>query len=170
MGGGGMTEHEVPTHVQAEDRVVLWFTFPQIVAMTAVCALGYGVYRYAPVGPSEVRTGLAVVFALFGIAMVVGKVGGRRLPVVVADLLRFGIGPRRYAGPASDLVRSEPPTPPQAIREGAAFGEVAAQEVQEPGAAHVQSARLVRKAQAPPQEESHVGLRATGRRGEPGRP
>ena len=109
-----MTEHEVPTHVQAEDRVVLWFTFPQIVAMTAVCALGYGVYRYAPVGPSEVRLGLAVVFALFGLAMVVGKVGGRRLPVVLADLLRFGVGPRRYAGPASDLVRSEPPAPPQA--------------------------------------------------------
>ena len=111
-----MTEHEVPTHVQAEDRVVLWFTFPQIVAMTAVCALGYGVYRYAPVGPSEVRTGLAVVFALFGMAMVVGKVGGRRLPVVLADLLRFGVGPRRYAGPVSDLVRSEPPAPPMAAK------------------------------------------------------
>ena len=100
MGGGGMQEHEVPTHVQAEDRVVLWFTFPQIVAMTAVSALGYGVYRYAPVGPSEVRLALAVVFALFGVAMVVGKVGGRRLPVVLADLLRFGLGPRRYVGPA----------------------------------------------------------------------
>ena len=111
-----MTEHEVPTHVQAEDRVVLWFTFPQIVAMTAVCALGYGVYRYAPVGPSEVRMGLAVVFALFGLAMVVGKVGGRRLPVVLADLLRFGVGPRRYAGPVSDLVRSEPPAPPVAAK------------------------------------------------------
>ena len=31
-----MTEHEVPTHVQAEDRVILWFTFPQVVAITAV--------------------------------------------------------------------------------------------------------------------------------------
>ena len=108
-----MTEHEVPTHVQAEDRVILWFTFPQIVAMTAVCALSYGAYRYSPVGPSEVRMALAVMLALFGMAMVVGKVGGRRLPVVAADLLRFGLGPRRYAGPASDLVRSEPPAPPQ---------------------------------------------------------
>ena len=107
-----MTEHEVPTHVQAEDRVVLWFTFPQIVAMTAVCALGYGVYRYAPFGPSEVRLALAVLFALSGMAMVVGKVGGRRLPVVAADLLRFGLGPRRYVGPPADLVRSEPPAPP----------------------------------------------------------
>ena len=54
-----MREHEVPTHVQAEDRVLLWFTFPQIVALTAVCALSYGAYRYAPVGPSEVRMGIA---------------------------------------------------------------------------------------------------------------
>ncbi len=108
-----MTEHEVPTHVQAEDRVILWFTFPQIVAITAVCALSYGAYRYSPVGPSEVRMALAVMLALFGIAMVVGKVGGRQLPAVAADLLRFGLGPRRYAGPAADLVRSEPPAPPQ---------------------------------------------------------
>ena len=48
-----MREHEVPTHVQAEDRVLLWFTFPQIVAVTAVCALSYGAYSYAPVGPTE---------------------------------------------------------------------------------------------------------------------
>ena len=33
-----MREHEVPTHVQAEDKVLLGFTFPQIVALTAVCA------------------------------------------------------------------------------------------------------------------------------------
>ena len=46
-----MREHEVPTHVQAEDKVLLGFTFPQVVAMTAVCALSYGAYRYAPAGP-----------------------------------------------------------------------------------------------------------------------
>ncbi len=104
-----MREHEVPTHVQAEDRVLLWFTFPQVVAMTAVCALSYGVYRYAPVGPSEVRMALAVLFGLFGIAMVAGKIGGRRLPLVAADLLKYRLGPRRYVGPVFQLVRSEAP-------------------------------------------------------------
>ena len=53
-----MREHEVPTHVQAEDRVLLWFTFPQIVAITAVCAVSYGAYSYVP-GPSETRIALA---------------------------------------------------------------------------------------------------------------
>ena len=113
-----MREHEVPTHVQAEDRVLLGFTFPQIVAVVAVCALSYGAYRYAPVGPSEVRMALAVVFGLVGVAMVVGKIGGRRLPLVAADLLKFNLGARSYAGPVAQLVRTEAPAPPQPVRDG----------------------------------------------------
>ena len=113
-----MREHEVPTHVQAEDRVLLWLTFPQIVAALAVCALSYGAYRYAPVGPSEVRMGLAVLFGLIGITLVVGKIGGRRLPLVAADLLKYRLGARVYAGQVSQLVRSEPPAPVQFPRSG----------------------------------------------------
>ena len=104
--------------MQAEDRVLLWFTFPQIVAMTAVCALAYGVYRYAPLGPSEVRMAAAVLFGLAGLAVVAGRIGGRRLPLVAADLLRFGLGARRYAGLPAELVRSEPPAPAQPVRSG----------------------------------------------------
>ena len=107
-----MNEHEVPTHVQAEDRVLLWFTFPQIVALTAVAALAYGVYQVAPFGPEAVRITLGLVFAFVGVALIVGRVGGRRLPAVAADLMRFGFGPRRFAGSPVQLVRSEPPAPP----------------------------------------------------------
>ena len=113
-----MREHEVPTHVQAEDKVLLWFTFPQIVAMTAVCALCYGAYRYAPIGPSEVRMALAVLLGLAGFAAVVGQIGGRRLPLVAADLLKYRLGARLYAGPPSELVRSEPPAPAQPVKSG----------------------------------------------------
>ena len=113
-----MREHEVPTHVQAEDKVLLGFTFPQVVAVTAVCAISYGAYRYAPVGPSEVRMALAAVLGLVGVAMVVGKIGGRRLPLVDADLLKYRLGARLYAGPVSQLVRSEPPAPPQPVKSG----------------------------------------------------
>ena len=98
-----MREHEVPTHVQAEDKVLLWFTFPQVVAMTAVCALSYGAYRYAPVGPSEVRMALAVLLGLAGL---------------VADLLKYRLGARLYAGPPSELVRSGPPAPAQPVKSG----------------------------------------------------
>ena len=113
-----MREHEVPTHVQAEDKVLLGFTFPQVVAVMAVFALSYGAYRYAPVGPSEVRMALAVLFGLVGVAMVVGKIGGRRLPLVAADLLKYRLGARRYAGQTAQLVRAEPPAPPQPVKSG----------------------------------------------------
>ena len=113
-----MREHEVPTHVQAEDRVLLGLTFPQIVAVTAVCAISYGAYRYAPVGPSEVRMALAVLLGLVGVTMVVGKIGGRRLPLVAADLLKYRLGARLYAGPVSQLVRAEPPAPAQPVKTG----------------------------------------------------
>ena len=113
-----MREHEVPTHVQAEDKVLLGFTFPQVVAVTAVCAISYGAYRYAPVGPSEVRMAIAVVLGLVGVAMTVGKIGGRRLPLVAADLLKYQLGARRYAGQVSQLIRTEPPAPAQPVKSG----------------------------------------------------
>ncbi len=106
-----MHEHEVPTHVQAEDRVLLWFTFPQLIALAVAAALGYGVYHYAPVGSEAVRIMLGLGVALTGVALVAGKVGGRPLPAVLADLLRFGLGASRFAGPVSQLARSEPPPP-----------------------------------------------------------
>ena len=89
-------------------------TFPQIVAVVAVCAVSYGVYRYLPFGPSQVRLGIAVLLGILGIALTVGKVGGRGLPLVFADLLKFNLGARRYTGAPAQLVISEPPPPPEA--------------------------------------------------------
>ena len=109
-----MREHEVPTHVQAEDKVLLWFTFPQIVAVVAVCAVAYGAYHYLPFGPMEVRLAVGVLIGIVGIAMIVGKIGGRGLPLVAADLLKFNLGARRYAGSAAQLALSEPPMPVEA--------------------------------------------------------
>ena len=109
-----MREHEVPTHVQAEDKVLLWFTFPQIVAVVAVCAVAYGAYRYFPFGPAEFRLAIAIVLGVAGIALAVGKVGGRGLPLVAADLLKFNLGARRYAGALAQLARREAPPVPEA--------------------------------------------------------
>ena len=109
-----MREHEVPTHVQAEDKALLWFTFPQVVAVVATCAVAYGVYRYFPFGPSGLKLGIAILLGVIGIAMTVGKVGGRGLPLVAADLLKFNLGARRYAGSPAELAVSEPPPQPEA--------------------------------------------------------
>ena len=153
-----MREHEVPTHVQAEDKVLLGFTFPQVVAVMAVFALSYGAYRYAPVGPSEVRMALAVLFGLVGVAMVVGKIGGRRLPLVAADLLKYRLGARRYAGqtvpagegraaraPAAGEDRTRPH--PADGQEGKARPEEAAQEDAPEQGAPQRTDALVREAQ-----------------------
>ena len=42
-----MREHEVPTHLQTEDKVLLGLTFPQIVAIAAVVGLAYGLWKQA---------------------------------------------------------------------------------------------------------------------------
>ena len=109
-----MREHEVPTHVQAEDKVLLWFTFPQIVAVVAVCAVAYGAYHYLPFGPMAVRLAVGLLIGVVGIALTVGKVGGRGLPLVAADLLKFNLGARRYAGSPLEMTKSEPPAPAEA--------------------------------------------------------
>lgn len=114
-----MHEHEVPTHVQAEDRVLLWFTFPQLIALAVAAALGYGVYHYAPLGSDALRIILGLGVALTGVALVAGKVRGRPLPAVLADLLKFGLGASRFAGTVSQLSRAEPPVPPGAAQQPA---------------------------------------------------
>ncbi len=102
-----MREHEVPTHVQTEDKVLLWLTFPQVVSLIAVAAVGYGVFNYAP-GPTGLRIGIAVVIGVIGAAAAVGQIGGRRLPLVVADLLKYWLGSSRFEGQAGDLLRPAP--------------------------------------------------------------
>ena len=76
--------------------------------------MAYGANRYFPFGPSEFRLGLAILLGILGIAAVVGKVGGRGLPLVAADLLKFNLGARRYAGAPAQLARSEATLPVEA--------------------------------------------------------
>ena len=109
-----MREHEVPTHVQAEDKVLLWFTFPQIVAVVAVCALAYGAFHYLPFDPMAVRLAVGLLIGVVGIALTVGKVGGRGLPLVAADLLKFNLGARLYAGSPAQLAITKAPAPVEA--------------------------------------------------------
>ena len=114
-----MREHEVPTHVQAEDKVLLGFTFPQIVAVMAVCAISYGAYRYAPVGPVRGAHGPRRRPGPGGDRHDRWEGGGQAAgPLVAADLLKYRLGARLYVGSASQLVRTEPPAPAQPVRSG----------------------------------------------------
>ena len=106
-----MRAHEVPTHVQAEDRVAAGAHLPPDRGGDRPLRPGPTASPATPRDRPRSRTALAVVFGLAGMAMIAGRIGGRALPLVAGDLLRFGLGPRRYAGPPSELVRSEPPPP-----------------------------------------------------------
>ena len=101
-----MREHEVPTHLQAEDKVLLGLTFPQIVAGAAVVGLAYGLWRHAAFLPEgQWRLAAAITFALLGLAAVAVRPGGRALPVLVLDLLRFALSPKRYEGNIAALLQ-----------------------------------------------------------------
>ena len=112
-----MQAHDVPTHLQAEDRVLLGLTFPQIVAAMAVLGLAYGVWQRAAFLPEgHWRIAAAVTFAILGLAGIVVRPGGRALPAVVLDLFRFALTPKRYGGEIAGLLRppvEETPTKAQ---------------------------------------------------------
>ncbi|MCY4576699.1 MAG: hypothetical protein OXC55_08940 [Chloroflexi bacterium] len=48
------------------------------------------------------------MIGVIGAAAAVGQIGGRRLPLVVADLLKYWLGPRRFEGEAGDLLQPAP--------------------------------------------------------------
>ena len=112
-----MQAHDVPTHLQAEDRVLLGLTFPQIVAGMAVLGLACGVWQRAAFLPEgHWRIAAAVTFAILGLAGIVVRPGGRALPALVLDLLRFALTPKRYGGEIAGLLRppvEETPTKAQ---------------------------------------------------------
>ena len=117
-----MQAHDVPTHLQAEDRVLLGLTFPQIVAGMAVLGLAYGVWQRAAFLPEgHWRIAAAVTFAILGLAGIVVRPGGRALPAVVLDLLRFALTPKRYGGEIAGLLQppvEETPTKAQGQTKG----------------------------------------------------
>ena len=104
-----MQEHEVPTHLQAKDRIFLGLTFQELVILMAVAGLCWGVWHFAPFASWQVRIALAIPVALTGIVGVIAKVRGRPLPVMAMDVLTYFIAPHHYQGTIADLTRDEPP-------------------------------------------------------------
>ena len=103
-----MIEHEVPTHLQTEDKLLLNLTFPQLAALMAIGASSYAAWHLLPWGMQAKIASIAAT-ALVGVILTVLKVGGRRLPMIAVDIVKYYSRPRYYRGPISHLVRSGPP-------------------------------------------------------------
>ena len=58
--------------------------------------------------PTRIRIGLAVGLALIAAAMMILKIGGRPVPILLLNLLKFKIAPQIYAGTSLDPAPASP--------------------------------------------------------------
>ena len=101
-----MERHEVPTHLEVEDRLLLGLAFPQLIGVLASLGAAYGLFARLPwdrlgLADSPLRWWLAGGVALLGVLLSVVRPGGRLLALWLVDLLRFVLGPRHFTGPAA---------------------------------------------------------------------
>lgn len=114
-----MRDHEVPTHLGTEDKVLLGFTFPQIVAAASVVGLAYGVWSHATfLPPGAPRVVVALLIAVLGLTGIAVRPDGRSLPGILLSMLRFALTPKRFEGRIEDLLHPKPqdPTPTKGRR------------------------------------------------------
>ena len=99
-----MRDHEVPTHLGTEDKVLLGFTFPQIVAAASVVGRAYGVWSHAAfLPPGAPRVVVALLIAVLGLTGIAVRPGGRSLPSVVLSVVRYWLMPRHFEGNVEEL-------------------------------------------------------------------
>lgn len=97
--------HEVPTHVEAEDKLFLGLTVFQVLGVIMSIAVAYAGFgsswaSWIPWMPRAVICGIAVCVA---IALLVVRIGNRMLPLALMDLLQYRTSPRTMSGSMSDL-------------------------------------------------------------------
>ena len=102
--------HEVPTHVQSSDSLVLGLSFVQVIMLMVCLGGAYAIYVMPMLAwiPDRIRIGLAIGLALFAAAMMILKIGGRPVPILLLNLLKFKISPQVYAGTPSVLLQPRP--------------------------------------------------------------
>ena len=88
------TRHEIPTHLNVEDRAFYGLTVRQVMFLTAGAAAGYSLWNQWPVLPLALRVGLAV--ACFALAVVVALVRpqGRGLEEWAFVVLHYAAVPK----------------------------------------------------------------------------
>lgn len=101
------TTHDVPTHVEATDKMVLGLTFMQVIMLIVIAAAGYAIYLLPMFQwiPAQVRLGILIPSALFLGLMLVVRIAGRPIPLVMLNLLKYRLSPRYYVGQPSLLLR-----------------------------------------------------------------
>ena len=104
------TSHEVPTHVQSSDSLIFGLSFIQVIMLMVCLGGAYAIYVMPMLAwvPPRIRIGLAIGLALIAAAMMILKIGGRPVPILLLNLLKFKIAPQVYAGIPSALLQPRP--------------------------------------------------------------
>ena len=102
--------HEVPTHVQSSDSLILGLSFVQVIMLMVCLGGAYAIYVMPMLAwvPTRIRIGLAIGLALIAAAMMILKIGGRPIPILLLNLLKFKIASQVYAGTPSALLQPRP--------------------------------------------------------------
>ena len=97
--------HEIPTHLNVEDKLLLGLTARQFIYMLASVALGYSLWDGHPELPPEARLVLAAACVLVGALVALVRPGGRGLDQWLFVVLGPLASPRR---PAWRVAEPEP--------------------------------------------------------------
>jgi hypothetical protein len=100
-----MQRHEIPTHLEVEDKVMLGLTMRQVLTAAAALALAYGVAGELPL-PLPARLAGAGLVLVCGALVTLWRPSGRPLEVWAFVLLQYIAAPRIAVWQA-DEVRSE---------------------------------------------------------------
>jgi PrgI family protein len=87
--------HELPTHLQVEDVLLVGLTARQLLRLMIGASLAYGLWDQALWLPIPIRVALAVVLAAAGVLVALFQPGGRPLDQWVLAALLFVFLPRR---------------------------------------------------------------------------
>jgi hypothetical protein len=87
--------HEVPTHLNVEDRALFGLSVRQLALLLAGCAAAYAAYDGLPDAAIGPRLALAAVVLLAAAALALVRPGGRGLELWAFALIRYAASPRR---------------------------------------------------------------------------
>ena len=91
---GADLRHEVPTHLDVEDRPLYGLTVRQVLGLAAGGAWAYAVWSAGPALPAPLRAALAAACVLVPAAVLAVRPAGRGLGSWALVALRHALGPR----------------------------------------------------------------------------
>ena len=103
--------HEIPTHLNVEDKAFLGLSVRQFMDLCAGLAGSYGLWNQWPALPAGLRLAIALAALALAVSMALLRPGGRRLEEWAFALLRYlivartsiwsatGSGPRERRAP-----------------------------------------------------------------------